>query len=59
MSRFTMYHQDYAPQGRLYDDTTHDKAQLEREGWVDSVTKIDQTKWERNNPRGPDDETPD
>ncbi len=58
MSRpFTMYHKDYARQGREYDHDYHDKAKLEREGWVDSIKEMGGPVWERNHPKRPEHET--
>ena len=50
---FTLYQRDYARQGKQFVGE-HDKALLEREGWMDNVKKMGPTKWERNNPRSPD-----
>ena len=54
MSRpFIMYNKDMAREGREYDHDYHDKAQLEREGWVDSVSKMGKLEWKVNDPYTP------
>ncbi len=49
-----MYHRDFARQGRRYDHDHHDKAELERDGWVDSIEKMGKLEWTVNNPAPPD-----
>lgn len=56
---FTMYHREYAREGREFDadEPTHpSREELEREGWVSSYKEMGKLGWARNNPKPPEDE---